>query len=381
MRPTIIFVDAHQFDYGFDGAASFIQGLYLALVRQRPGEFRILLGCADPDKVLASFEGDQHFEAISYGTISRARRLLYQIPKTIASARPDLAHFQYFTPLVKTCPWVVTIHDVLFNDFPQYFPPGYATIRNVMFPISAHRADLLTTVSNYSKERISTWYRIPYSSIEVVPNGVRRNRAGDALLPLACAEVAALISLPDGYFLCVSRFEPRKNQATVLQAYVDSGLWRRNIELVFVGVRTLSSSDFDATLAQVPTGVRGKIRFLEGLSFIDLERLYANATAAIYPSLAEGFGMPPLEAAVAGTPSLCAYNTAMIDFTPLSPYLFDSKDKGKLNNLLQDIVNRPEYHHAQAASIAHEVAMRYSWDAAAQHFGQLIDNLRWVTAA
>lgn len=381
MSPTTLFVDAHLFDHGFEGAASFIQGLYLTLVRQRPGDFRILLGCAHPERVLASFEGDPHFEAVRYGATHRVRRLAYEIPKAIARTRPHMAHFQYFTPVLKTCPWIVTIHDVLFNDFPQFFPPGYARVRNVLFPLSARRANLLTTVSPYSKERIAYWYRVPAQRIEVVPNGVRPNGAKVSSRPAECPEVASLLSSRNGYLLCVSRFEPRKNQSTLLQAYIDGGLWHRGLPLVFVGSRTLAGGDFNAALAAAPPEARNQIHFLEGLSFADIERLYAHATAAIYPSLAEGFGMPPLEAAVAGIPSLCARNTAMRDFSPLAPYFFDGGDRQALIGLLLDVLARPDHHRARAAQIAQEVATRYSWDAAAERFGQLIDQQRRSNSA
>ena len=376
MKPFQLFVDAHQFDHGFEGSASFIQGLYLALVRQRPREFRVHLGCAYPDKVLASFDGDPHFEAVQYGTTNRIRRLAYDIPKVIARLRPYFAHFQYFTPLIKTCPWIVTIHDVLFNDFPQYFPPGYARVRNVLFPLSARRADLLTTVSPYSKERIATWYGIEPQRISVISNGVNPNRAADTDLPPTSSEVAAIMDSPAGYILCVSRFEPRKNQEAVLKAFADGGFWQQGISLVFVGSRTLDCSDFDAAFAATPGAVKDRIRFLHDLSFTDVQRLYAHAIAAVYPSLAEGFGMPPLEAAVAGTPSLCARNTAMSDFAPLSPYFFDADDCVGLTHKLRDVVEHRDAHRELARHIAVDVQKRYAWDAAAHKFGRLIDQHR-----
>lgn len=376
MKPIRLFVDAHQFDHGFEGAASFIQGLYLALVRQRPGEFKIHLGCAHPERVLRSFEGDPHFEAAPYGSTNRVRRLAYDIPKAVAGLRPDFAHFQYFTPIIKTCPWIVTIHDVLFNDFPSYFPPGYARLRNILFPLSARRADLLTTVSPYSQERISAWYGIDPKRIHVIPNGVNPNRSDAKDLPPPDPRVSTLMGLPSGYVLCVSRFEPRKNQAAVLQAFVDGGFWQQGMSLVFVGNRTLDGGDFDAAFATAPAAAKDRVVFLEGLSFADIQRLYARAVAAVYPSFAEGFGMPPLEAAVAGTPSLCARNTAMSDFTPLAPYFFDASDRAELTHKLRDVIEHRDFHRQQALRIAAEVLERFAWDAAARDFGRLIDQHR-----
>lgn len=373
MRRYKIFVDAHQFDGGFEGSASFIRGLYNSLVRLRPREFTVILGCANTKKVMAFFDNNPDFQFFGYGSTSRIRRLLYEIPKSLVQLQPDFAHFQYFTPVIKTCPWIVTIHDVLFNDFPSYFPPGYARPRNILFPLSARRANLLTTVSPYSKERISAWYGIDPKRIHVIRNGVDPNRSDRTDLPLADPRVSALRGVPAGYILCVSRFEPRKNQTAVLQAFVNGGFWQLGMSLVFVGNRTLEGGDFDAAFAAAPVGAKDRVVFLEGLSYADVQRLYAHAVAAVYPSFAEGFGMPPLEAAVAGTPSLCAQNTAMSDFTPLAPYFFDANNRAELTHKLRDVIDNRDFHRQQARRIATEVLERFAWDAAARDFGSLID--------
>lgn len=374
MKPLRIFVDAHQFDHGFEGSASFIQGLYMALVRRRPSAYEIFLGCANPDRVMASFDGDPHFQPLRYGTGNRYRRLAWDIPVAVSKCRPEWAHFQYFTPLVKSCGWIVTLHDVLFNDFPQYFPPGYAKVRNVLFPLSARRADLLTTVSRYSRERISHWYGIDESRIAVVPNGVQAMDLAEATAD--APQVAGLMALPRGYVLCVSRFEPRKNQGAVLAAYLEEGLWRQGIALVFVGNRTLSGGDFDQALAATPVEARGCIHFLEGLSFKDIQLLYANAAVAVYPSFAEGFGMPPLEAAAAGTPSLCSRTTAMTDFTCLGPNFFDPDDRSALGARLRFVIEQPDEARRAAAGIQAQVLKDYAWDRAAALFEQELDARR-----
>lgn len=363
MKIRKIFVDAHQFDHGFDGAASFIQGLYLALVRRNPSEYKIYLGCANPERVMASFEDNAHFEPIKYRTENRYRRLAVDIPLAISKCGAHVAHFQYFTPLLKTCPWIVTIHDVLFNDFPQYFPSGYAKLRNLLFPISARRADLLTTVSDYSRERIAHWYGVKPQRIAVIPNGVSHF---DISCQIASDQnVKNILSFKEGYFLCVSRFEPRKNQSTLLTAYIEGGFWLHGIQLVFVGGRTLSGGDFDNLVSTAPIEVRQRLHFLEGLSFTDIQLLYANAAIAIYPSFAEGFGMPPLEAAAAGTPSLCSGTTAMAGFDCLASNFFNPNDSNELQSLLTHVVENQSAARSNAASVQPGVLSQYSWDRAA----------------
>lgn len=354
-----IFVDAHMFDHGFEGTASFIQGLYLELLKEYPEQYKIYLGCLNPERVLKSFDHHPAFEAIPYSTAKRYRRLLFDIPRITRQLRPDLAHFQYFTPVGKNCPWHVTIHDVLFNDFPEYFPRGYARIRNILFPLSARRADLLSTVSKYSRDRLMHWYGCKSKDITIIPNGTTRLEVQD-LVPISEA-VAKVLANPAGYILCVSRFEPRKNQARLLQAYYSGRYWARGIQLVFVGSRTLAVPEFEQAWREAPEDAKAQVKFLAGLPYSDIQLLNANAKVSVYPSHAEGFGMPPLESAIHGTPSLCANTTGMSEFDFLKPFFFNPADVQAIQHGIDRVLNHPKEAAAQIQVAMEAVRARYSW--------------------
>jgi len=368
-----IFVDAHMFDHGFEGTASFIQGLYLALLEKYPGQYRIYLGCANPEQVLKSFEGNSAIETVKYQTENRYLRLLFEIPRLIQQIKPDIAHFQYFTPFVKNCKWHVTIHDVLFNDFPQYFPHGYARIRNILFPLSARRAELLSTVSGYSRERLAHWYGCEASKLTVIPNGTSQMDVRN--LSPQTASVKTVLSNPGGFLLCVSRFEPRKNQANLLRAYLNGQYWKNGISLIFVGARTLRVPEFNQVWAEVPREAKACIQFLYGLPYADMQILNAHAIASIYPSFAEGFGMPPLESAVHGTPSLCAKTTAMAEFDFFGPMFFDPSDPEELRRAIDNVLENPEVARLHAETAMHVVRNRYSWSNSADILHQAMSKL------
>jgi glycosyltransferase involved in cell wall biosynthesis len=371
---TRIFVDAHMLDHGFEGSASFICGVYAALQDNFSDQYTLFFGCADPRRAAHTLGHIPKAEVLGYAHASKYPRLLVDIPRAITRVRADLAHFQYFTPLVKNCPWIVTIHDVLFNDFPEYFPPNYRRIRNVLFPMSARRADILTTVSNYSRGRIAHWYKVPPDRIHVVGNGVMATvqPADDGAIRQPAAPTPTL----PPYLLCVSRFEPRKNQSLVLAAYIKARLWERGYQLVFVGSRTLSVPAFDQALAQAPAQARENLRFLEDVPVSTLAGLYAGAAVAIYPSRAEGFGIPPLEALAHGTPSLCARATAMIDFDFLAPYFFDPDDVDSLLQVLLPVLDNPGPALTATNRMAAQMQQRYTWDNAAAQLHQLIQAFR-----
>jgi len=359
MEKIKIFVDAHMFDHGFEGTASFIQGLYLELLVQYPEQYQIYLGCLHPEKVLPSFGNHPNIEVTKYKTKNRYLRLLFDIPRVIRALRPDLAHFQYFTPLIKSCPWHVTVHDVLFNDFPQYFPKNYAHIRNILFPLSTKRADLLSTVSKYSSARLVHWYGCKSGKITIIPNGTVEQAVGD--LKPNSSDVTQLLENINGYFLCVSRFEPRKNQANLLRAYLGGRYWERGIELVFVGAKTLAIPEFDEAWQEAPEVAKRYVRFLFGLSFSDIQLLNAHAKIAIYPSLAEGFGMPPLESAIHGTPTLCAGVTGMAEFDFLKPFFVDPTDPDSIKMGIDGILFDPQGVAVKMQVIQSAIRERYSW--------------------
>ena len=368
-RRIRIFVDGHVFDRGFEGAGSFISGIYRALLQEYPERYTLILGCNEPKRATEFFRGISGVEYYEYGFSNRYLRLLVDVPRAVSRSAADFAHFQYFTPVIKNCPWIVTIHDVLFNDFPQYFPAGYSRLRNLLFPISARRADILTTVSGYSRGRISYWYGIPPSCIHVVPNGVKPSEVSNGH-----------IDIEGDYLLCVSRFEPRKNQALLLEAYLKGEFWKRGISIVFVGARSLPVAKFDRLLEKMPAEARRRVILLSGISESELTRLYQGALASVYPSLAEGFGIPPVEAAILGTPSLCARNTAMTDFNFLDEFMFDAGDPDNLLGRLTWVLDHRDDARRLALGHSRQALEEYTWPRAAHALHRLIEG-RIRTAA
>ncbi len=325
-----LLVDAHVFDGKFQGTRTYLEGIYRNMVKYQDVDF--YFAAQDIDHLKACFGEGRNIHYVPLTTESRIKRLAFEIPQVIRKYKIDYAHFQYISPWIKCCKEIVTIHDLLFMEFPQYFSKGYILKNKLLFRRSAKRADILLTVSEYSKNSISHLFKVPSDSIYATPN---------AVLPInediAIPDVKEKFGI-DKYILTVSRIEPRKNHLMLLKAFVELRLADKGYKLVMVGTPDLKYKEFTEYFNSLPESQRRAV-ISETVSFPELVGLYRQASLFVFPSFAEGFGIPPLEAVEYGCPTLCSNATAMAEFGLPEEWTFDPNDleelKRKMMGLLQ----------------------------------------------
>lgn len=321
-----LLIDCHVFDGKFQGTRTYLQGIYQNLVAHKDIEF--YFAACDTDNIRQVFGEAENIHYVRLTTGSSIKRLALEIPKIIKRYRIDYAHYQYISPLIKCCKEIVTIHDLLFLDYPQYFPLSYRIKNKYLFRRSAKRADVLLSVSPFSKGEIVKHFGIDASRIAITPNGVLLPD-DMALLP----DVGAKYGL-DKYILTVSRIEPRKNHQMLLRAFVELGLAEKGYKLVIVGSKDIKNGEFNNYMDSLPQSVKGNILIFQA-PYMDLISLYKHASLFVFPSFAEGFGIPPIEAVSLGCTTLCSNATAMADFDFLGDKLFDPNDLGELKDKIQ----------------------------------------------
>lgn len=358
-QPLRLFVDAHVFDDLPQGTLTFIREIYLVMARQR--DIHLYLGACDTGSLAKFFPPGDTVFLVQYKSRSGLRRLLFDIPAIIRKNRIDYAHFQYITPIVKNCKWIVTIHDVIFKDFPAEFSWSYRVMKRVLYGISALRADILTTVSDFSGESIRRFLHTGNRPIHVIHNGVGANYFEPYDKQRSREHLRARYGF-DRFLLYVSRIEPRKNHVFLLQAWLELKLYAQGIHLVFLGHETIPVPAFDRMLAGLPQEVRKFIYIDSGVKDRELLEMYRAATLFVYPSKAEGFGIPPLEAAALEVPVLCSNTSAMKDFSFFSQ--FDPYDYPAFVRLLQNALETPP-DPVLLAGIRETVRRDYTWESSA----------------
>ena len=238
-------------------------------------------------------------------------------------------------------------------------------MKNFLFNISAHKADILTTVSAYSKKSIQKYFGIEEEKIHITPNGVNEV----FFQPYNKQDSKNYIQREygfDKFILYVSRFEPRKNHAMLLKVFLDLKLYNKNYHLVLLGAKSIATPEFDDMLNKLSQPIKSFIFINEAINDKNIIEFYRAADVFVYPSKAEGFGIPPLEAVAVKIPVLCSNSSAMSDFVFFGDDLFDpfnyEEFKMKLENICKNGTN-----DANLSDICNTVRQKYSWKESARN--------------
>jgi glycosyltransferase involved in cell wall biosynthesis len=370
-----LFVDAHVFDKEFQGTQTFIRGLYRSLLEKYSAELEIYFGVNDVDKFSSNFPFVSSSRILGYKkNNSNFLRLFTDVPNYIRKYQFDFAHFQNISLQKKSqCKTIITLHDIIFNDLPDDFPFIYRNARNILFRRSMNRAAVKTSVSTYSRDRISHRYKILPEDIHVVPNGADYASFNSGLSKKEASSAIKEKFGIENFILCVSRIEPRKNHLLLLEKYLKLELFKKNIPLVFVGKSSIDVSHLNKRINELTEEQKKMFHWYEQVSQENLVRLYKACKLFVYPSKAEGFGIPPLEAIVCGAPVLCSNVSAMKDYNFFEPYTFDPGDEKDLEKKLNDTIHDlPDEEFIKNA--AREVLNNYSWQRSADIFYKLLNS-------
>ena len=365
MKLKKLLVDAHTFDENHQGIRTFLKGVYGALNVDH-NELQVFLVAYDVDKLKQIFKHQKNFNFIKLNSKNKYIRLVYEIPRLIKKHQFNYAHFNYYLPffLNKNCKYIVTIHDVLFIDFPQYFPLKYRLLNSFMFKRSALRCQILTTVSNYSADRIRCHFKTRDKRIVVLPNAVgeeylkERNKEEDF-------DYIKKTYKTKNYILYVSRVEPRKNHCILLEVYRDLELWKQDLDIVLIGKESFENQNLNRIINDINSNTIGHVIRLENIPNKELLKFYNAAQLSIFISLCEGFGIPPIESAVLKTPTICSNVTALKDFDFFTNFYVDPLSKEQISSKILEILEKENKIHRQMEEISQEIKKNYNWSKAA----------------
>ena len=287
---------------------------------------------------------------------SRPARLAWEqvgMARALRRLGPDVHHGPHYTmPERFRGPVVVTIHDLTFFDHPEWHETAKARFFRRATRVAAERATALVCVSNTTAERL-TAILSPRAAVHVIPHGVdhARYRPGDA----------ERIGPP--YIGFVGTLEPRKDIPTLVRAFDLVAQRHPDIRLRIAGHSGWGRRAVDEAVAA--SASRDRIDLVGYLPEDDVAPFLRGAAAVAYPSLAEGFGLPALEAMACGAPLVTTTGSAMEEVVGDGAILVPPSSPQRLADALSSILEDAGDTEARRRR-GLEIASRYTWAASAE---------------
>ena len=217
---------------------------------------------------------------------------------------------------------VSTIHDICCWDCPETMNGLSKWYFRISHIVAMKKCRAIITISEFSKKRIHERLKYSEEKIWLVYCGIDMK---DFIVHQdKVEEVRAKYNLPNKYFLSLSTLEPRKNLRLLINAYVD--LKKQNIQLPDLVLAGRKGWKMDSFLEQIDPNVKEHIIFTGFIDDEDLADIYGNAKLFVFPSMYEGFGMPPLEAMACGSPVISSDAGSLPEVIGTAGLLFPSQD-------------------------------------------------------
>lgn len=328
----------------------------------------------DPSDKKCNISRNNFKKGLSHSTLYKAKQFWQKLPLDVIEKRlgsVDILHANNFfcPPKFKNTKIVYTLYDLSFIDYPDYTTEANRLVCfDGVFQASLN-ADYIIAISNASRDRFLEIF--PYydaKRISVIHLASRFDRAQLVKKP------SRFSHLPENqYWLNVGTIEPRKNQVRLLHAYAKLKAVQKNaLPFVLAGGAGWMMESFQKEIAQL--GLEKDVILTGYVSDVELQWLYANCFAFLYPSLYEGFGLPVLEAMSLNKPVITSNIAPITEITGDAAVLVDPLDEGAICQGMLSLTNNSDYYH-RVMRECFERAKLFSWHNSATKMLSIYDNI------
>jgi glycosyltransferase involved in cell wall biosynthesis len=365
-----IAIDARKLrDYGI---GTYVRNLLRHLPRlDKKNEYVVLCGKADCGTVE---EFGENLRAVPELAPGYSVREQLQVPLDLRREGVDLFHApHYVLPPLTPCKAIVTIHDCIHLRFPQYLPNrlGYAYARSALW-IATHKANRILTVSEASKRDILRYFRVPEHKIDVIYNAIDE-RFGETPLDEEVKHVRERYQLNDPFILYAGNIKPHKNLERLIEAFYTL---RRD---GYAAVKLLIIGDEISKYATLRRAVHKyklhkHVRFFGFVPDKTLAVLYRLASVFVFPSLYEGFGLPPLEAMASGTPVITSNVSSLPEVVGDAALLIDPYEPDAIAHAMRRVLTEPALREDLRERGLRRV-QEFSWDRSVRRIHQIYEEV------
>ncbi len=272
-----------------------------------------------------------------------------------------------FTNISSDTKKILVVHDLSFELYPEFFTPKQRLWHTLINPRQiAQQADIIIAISENTKSDVVRIYGVTPDKVQVIYNGI-----GDEYFTRPTTEeverVTKKYKLPARYVFFLGNLEPRKNVTTLIQAF--GQLTDSTVELLIAGGQAWKYRNVYQAWEQSPA--RSRIRFLGYVDAADKPMLYQQATMFVYPSVFEGFGLPPVEAMASGTPVISSFTSSLVESVSDAGLLIDPNNITELTQTIGTLLT-DEKLRLELSSRGRAHAEKFRWQTIAQKVHTMI---------
>jgi len=286
------------------------------------------------------------------------------LPRYLRSSHLELFHgTNYDVPLWRRCTTVLTIHDLSQLLHPETHEKRSVSRARRRLPLMSRTADAIITPTESVRVDVCELLKVSPDKVFAIPEAARA-----CFKPLSFAATANArrrLGIGDDFLLTVGTLEPRKNLAVLISALAEVARERpeNTTQLVIAGGRGWLSNPLFEAIEGSP--VRDRIVLTDYLHDDDLQALYSSCRAFVYPSIHEGFGLPPLEAMACGAAVIASRIPALEETTGAAALLFEPKSSSELTRSILELIEN-ENVRQQLAAAGQRRAAEFSWEKTAR---------------
>ncbi len=329
-------IDAKWYFTGNPSGQVVVRNIVDNILKQSSSEHEFILFIPKQDKLLAQ-KLEQKCAQLSnisivycFSTVNFISNILL-LPFYLKKHKIEVCLFQNFTPFLfhRRIRYIAYIHDFLFFDFPQY----YSLIERLIFPlmrVTSKFASDIITISSAEKKRILKYTRHTPPKVHVVHHGISHQFSPNNI----DTDYIKNLKLPNSYILFLGRINTRKNIQIILDAIAGC---EELPTLVIIGKKDHKTFDIERYIKE--KGISKRVILLGHLEFDELLKILASASVFVFPSFAEGFGLPPLEAMKSGVPVVVSNSTCLPEVCGDAALYFEPSDTNQLTKNIQLILN------------------------------------------
>ncbi|MDX6692870.1 MAG: hypothetical protein QOF02_473 [Blastocatellia bacterium] len=310
-----------------------------------------------------------HLVEAQAGLLNR-RWFLFGLPRYIRQQRLALFHgTNYEAPLRKVCPTVLTIHDLSLLLLPETHEAARVRRARRRFPLMCRAATLIVTPTESVRREVCAHLSIESNRVVAVPEAAR-----SVFRPVDATEAQATrrrLGIEEDFLLFVGTLEPRKNLPTLLRAFREAlAQTKTPLQLVIAGKKGWLTEDLFAQAGAA--GLAGRVVFTGYLPDEDLRSLYSSCRAFVYPSLSEGFGLPPLEAMACGAACVVSRLPSITEVVGDAALTVAPEDEKELARAVVSLLN-DENLRRRVADAGKLRAALFSWERTARLMREVYD--------